>query len=88
MKAIDWMKLPQETKAELIAKYDLKRSGYTDVRGNVVISDGFTDNDLKEVELNKETQNETNETEQNEGAVVSGNGNEKEGRKAKGTRKR
>jgi hypothetical protein len=71
----DWLKLPIEKRIELIEKFNLKRSTYTDVRGGEVFSDGFTQEDLKDVNLEN---NESKTPKQNEGAIDSGNGAEKE----------
>jgi hypothetical protein len=75
MKAFEWMKLPADVRHKLVLKYELVRTGFTDVRGNQVISDGFTDKDLEKVEFNNGNVNleyEREKSEQVEGTDNSG----------------
>lgn len=51
MKASEWMKLDPDIKADLKGMYTIIKTGCTDVRGNEVICDGYTDQDLEKVEL-------------------------------------
>ena len=69
MKTQDWLRLPIEVRLDLVKKHNLKRSSYSDVRGGIVYSDGFTDQDLEKVEIleTNETLHERKTTEQNEG---------------------
>ena len=85
IKQRDWIKLPPEIRAELIVKYGLTRSSFTDVRGGEVFSDGFTDNDLEKVEdLIVSNTTTTNGGEQNGETTVSGDGSKKDKKTNKG----
>lgn len=44
-----WLLLPQEVKNHLIKTFDIKRTGISEVRDNTVISDGYTQTDLKAI---------------------------------------
>lgn len=79
MKAIDWMRLDVETRVKLIQEYNLIKTGSTDVRGGVVISDGYTDADLERV-VYPEVNITTNGTKQNGTAIDKGNGSQEKKR--------
>ena len=82
MKAIDWMRLSPEDRAKAVEVFGLIKTGSTDVRGGVVISDGYTDADLINVNI---TKNETRENAQQDGGgTVQGVGSEKAKRTRKG----
>jgi hypothetical protein len=48
-----WMQLPKEIKDLLIKQFNLKRSGFTDVRDMQVVSDGFTNDDLSALTIER-----------------------------------
>jgi hypothetical protein len=76
MLAHEWMQLPIEVRNQLVEKYKLIKTGSTDVRGNEVFSDGYTNEDLVKVEYlidNKINVNDkTKESEQDRTRVGSG----------------
>ncbi len=46
-----WMSLSRETRNHLIKVFDLKKNGVTEVRDQEVITDGYTTDDLKAINL-------------------------------------
>lgn len=48
-----WINLPKEIRLQLIKDFGLERTGVTEVRDQTLISDGFTNDDLKCISLEK-----------------------------------
>ena len=44
-----WLQLPTEVKTHLINVFKIARTGISEVRDNTVISDGYSQNDLKAI---------------------------------------
>ncbi len=49
---VQWMSLSKEVREKLINTLGIKKSGSVQVRDNVCVSDGVTQDDLKDVTLN------------------------------------
>jgi len=48
-----WIQLPQDIRNKLVELFNIPRTGYIDVRNMQVVSDGYTDNDLKTITVDK-----------------------------------
>jgi len=51
MNTFDWLCLPSEVKQKLVSLFHIKRSGYTHVSGGVVVTDGYTNEDLSALNI-------------------------------------
>jgi regulator of replication initiation timing len=48
-----WLSLPKEIRQRLVVSLDIPRTGSTEVFGQTIITDGYTDKDLSTVTLDK-----------------------------------
>lgn len=42
-----WMQIPADERAELVNHFSIPRTGYTEVHDNIVVSDGYSTEDLR-----------------------------------------
>jgi hypothetical protein len=49
----EWMEIPHHIRQLIIKQFSLQRSAYTDVRDMKVFSDGYTNDDLKALSLER-----------------------------------
>lgn len=48
-----WMLLDIQVKQKLISVFGIVKSGYSEIRDNIVVTDGYTQEDLKKITLEK-----------------------------------
>ena len=48
-----WMLLDIPTKQKLVAVFGINKSGFSEVRDSIVVTDGYTQEDLKVITLEK-----------------------------------